>query len=373
MKALVLEENGKLVWREHELRRVDGWYRMRIAAAGICGSDLGRGFKGGAYHYPLVMGHEFSAVVEEAPKGGKYATGTLAAVYPLLPCGKCAACAKGWIQLCEHYDYFGSRRDGAFAEDLYVPESHILPVPDGVTAEEAAMTEPAAVAYHGTHGFDMTKGAKALVIGGGPIGLIAAQWLRIRGAGEVTVADIDQAKLEFAAKFGFGVVNTGDGAVGSPRPTDAGRAARPLAAADIPQYDVVIEACGLGVTRDMAVACCARKGVVSFIGNPADDWTFAKPIFSSVLRKELTMRGNWNSVPDPDWREVLAHAGKDLNLKDLVSARVPMAEGASAFKRILAHEGFHCKTLLVNDSGTARPPRTAETVSTALDAPDASA
>lgn len=333
MKALVLEENGKLVWREHELRRVDGWYRMRIAAAGICGSDLGRGFKGGAYHYPLVMGHEFSAMVEEAPKGGKYATVTLAAVYPLLSCGKCAACAKGWIQLCEHYDYFGSRRDGAFAEELYVPESHILPVPDGVTAEESAMTEPAAVAYHGTHGFDMEKGAKTLVIGGGPNGLIAAQWLRIRGAGEVTVADIDAAKLEFAEKLGFKAMDTGDGGQMS-------------AAQDA--FGVVIEACGLGVTRDMAVACCARKGVVSFIGNPADDWTFAKPLFSSVLRKELTMRGKWNSVPDPDWREVLAHAGKDLNLKDLITARVPMAEGAAAFARILARDAFHCKTLLVN-------------------------
>ena len=332
MKALVLEENGKLVWREHELRRVDGWYRMRIAAAGICGSDLGRGFKGGAYHYPLVMGHEFSAVVEEAPAGGKYAPGTLAAVCPLLPCGKCAACAKGWIQLCEHYDYFGSRRDGAFAEELYVPESHILPVPDGVTAEEAAMTEPAAVAYHGTHGFDMEKGAKALVIGGGPIGLIAAQWLRIRGAGEVTVADIDAAKLEFAAKFGFATMDTGSGGQ-----TAAARDA----------YGVVVEACGLGVTRSFAISCCARKGVVSFIGNPADDWTFAKPLFSSVLRKEMTLRGNWNSVPDPDWRAVLAHAGKDLNLKDLVTARVPMSEGAAAFKRILAREGFHCKTLLI--------------------------
>ena len=336
MKALVLEGNGKLVWREHELRRVDGWYRMRIAAAGICGSDLGRGFKGGAYHYPLVMGHEFSAVVEEAPAGGKYAPGTLAAVYPLLPCGKCAACAKGLIQLCEHYDYFGSRRDGAFAEELYVPESHIIPVPEGVTAEEAAMTEPAAVAYHGTHGFEMEKGAKALVIGGGPIGLIAAQWLRIRGSGEVTVADIDAAKLEFAAKLGFKTLDTGGGA-------ENGMGERPC------QYDVVVEACGVSATRDMAVACCARKGVVSFIGNPADDWTFAKPLFSSVLRKELTMRGNWNSVPDPDWREVLAHAGKDLDLKSLVTARVPMAEGAAAFKRILAHEDFHCKTLLVTN------------------------
>ena len=334
MKALVLEKDGKLAWREHELRVVEGWYRMRIAAAGICGSDLGRGFKGGAYHYPLVMGHEFSATVEEAPTGGKYAPGTLAAVYPLLPCGKCAACAKGFIQLCERYDYFGSRRDGTFAEELYVPESHIIPVPDGVTAEEAAMTEPAAVAYHGTHGFTLAQGASALVIGGGPIGLIAAQWLRIRGAGKIAVADIDPAKLEFARHFGFEAADTGGG----------GAEERAL-----PEYDVVIEACGVSATRTMAVARCARKGVVSFIGNPADDWTLPMALFSSVLRKELTARGNWNSVPDPDWREVLAHAGKDLNLKDLVTARVPMAEGAAAFRRILNHEGFHCKTLLVTN------------------------
>lgn len=331
MNALVLEENGKLVWRAHELRAVDGWYRMRIAAAGICGSDLGRGFNGGAYHYPLVMGHEFSAVVEEAPKGGKYVSGTLAAVYPLLPCGKCAACVKGFIQLCEHYDYFGSRRDGAFAEELYVPESHIIPVPDGVTPEEAAMTEPAAVAYHGTHGFPLEKGARAMVIGGGPIGLIAAQWLRIRGAGEIAVCDVDPAKLDFARRFGFEAEDTGE----------AGERA-------LPECDVVVEACGVSATRTMAVACCARKGVLSFIGNPANDWTLPKQLFSSVLRKELTMRGNWNSVPDPDWREVLAHAGKDLNLKDLVTARVPMADGAAAFARILNHECFHCKTLLIN-------------------------
>lgn len=327
MKALVLEENGRLVWREHELKEVPGWYRMRIACAGICGSDLGRGFKSGAYHYPLVMGHEFSAYVEEVPTGGKIAKGTLCAVYPLLPCGKCSACGKGYIQLCEHYDYFGSRRDGAFAEELFVPESHLLPVPEGVSAEEAAMTEPAAVACHGTHGFAMPEKASALVIGGGPIGLIAAQWLRIRGARKVSIADIDPAKLEFAAKFGFEAID-------SRRLGEYGDA-----------FEVVVEACGLGVTRDAAIACCARKGVVSFIGNPADDWTWEKKLFSSMLRKELSIRGNWNSLPDPDWREVLAHAGRDLNLKDLVTSIVKMEDGAAAFRKILNHEAFHCKTL----------------------------
>ena len=319
MKALVLESNGNLVWREHELKVVPGWRHLTIAAAGICGSDLGRGFKSGAYHYPLVMGHEFSARDDE---------GRLYAVYPLLPCGTCSACRKGYIQLCEHYDYFGSRRDGAFAEELYAPEDHLLPVPDGVTAEEAAMTEPAAVAYHGTHGFDLAKGARALVIGGGPIGLLAAEWLRIRGAGEVSVADIDREKLDFATRLGFTAIDSRD--LSSLK--DA--------------CDVVIEACGLGVTRDAAVMCTARKGILSFIGNPADDWLVMKPLFSSILRKELVLRSNWNSLPDPDWKEVLAHAGRDLDLKSLITTRVSLKDAPQAFERILKHEGFHCKTLI---------------------------
>lgn len=329
--ALVLEENAVLRWKEVSDAPVAGWYRMRVVAAGICGSDVARGFHGGAYHYPLVMGHEFSAVVEETPPGGNIAPGALVAVYPLLPCGKCPACEKGWIQLCEHYDYFGSRRDGAFAEELWVPESNLLPVPAGVTAEEAAMCEPAAVAHHGTHGFAMVPGARALVIGGGPIGLLAAQWLRIRGAHEVAVGDIDPAKLEFARKLGFAAVDTGSGGEN---------------AAEQNSYDVVVEACGLAATRELALRVCARKGVVSFIGNPADDWTLPKALFSSALRRELSVRFNWNSLPDPDWREVLAHAGKDLDLKSLVTARVPMREGTAAFTSILARDGFHCKTIL---------------------------
>ena len=331
--ALVLEENAVLSWKEVPDAPVTGWYRMRVTAAGICGSDIARGFRGGAYHYPLVMGHEFSAVVEEAPPGGRIAPGTLCAVYPLLPCGKCPACEKGWIQLCEHYDYFGSRRDGAFAEELWVPESNLLPVPEGVTAEEAAMCEPAAVAHHGTHGFAMERGARAFVIGGGPIGLIAAQWLRIRGAREVAVGDVDPAKLDFAKRLGFVAVDTGSNGENPP---------------ELNSYNVVIEACGLAATRELAVRLCARKGIVSFIGNPADDWTIPKALFSSALRREITMRFNWNSVPDPDWLDVLAHAGKDLDLKSLITAHVPMRDGGAAFDRILARDGFHCKTLLVN-------------------------
>ena len=333
MKALVLEENAKLVCREHELRAVEGWYKLKIAAAGICGSDLGRGFKSGAYHYPLVMGHEFSAVVEEAPSGGRFAPGTRVAVYPLLPCGQCAPCKKGYIQLCLKYDYFGSRRDGAFAQYLYAPESHLLPIPEGVSLEEAAMCEPAAVAYHGVSQHPVEPGRAALVIGGGPIGLIAAQWLRIKGCASVAVADIDPEKLAFAAKFGFEAIDS--------RKLDERAEA----------FDYVAECCGLAVTRMAAVRCCARKGHVFFVGNPADDWTLEKSFFSSILRREISFTGSWNSVPDPDWKAVLSHAGKDLDLKSLITTRSSLEDASAAFDRILKREGFHCKTLIFPNGG----------------------
>ena len=87
MKAAVLKGNGILKVEEVPLPEIRGWYKIRVAFAGICGSDLGRGFKNGAYHYPLIMGHEFSGVVEEVPENGKYPAGTRAAIYPLLPAG----------------------------------------------------------------------------------------------------------------------------------------------------------------------------------------------------------------------------------------------------------------------------------------------
>lgn len=327
MKACVLTENGVLEYKEMSVAEVPGWYRIKVAFAGICGSDIGRGFKNGAYHYPLIMGHEFSGVIDETPQGAHYAVGMKVAVYPLLPCGKCEACKQGFIQLCSHYDYFGSRRDGAFAQYLYVPEANIVPMPDGVSLEEAALSEPAAVARHAIYSSDVKAGAKALVIGGGPVGLLGAQWLRIRGCGEVTVADVSQQKLDFAVALGFKAINSAA-----------------LSECDS-AFDICVEACGLSVTRNTAVKCCSRRGHIFLIGNPSGNLEMEPKVYSSILRKELSMNGSWNSVPDPDWKEVLNHAGKDLNLKGLITDVQPLSKAADVFADILSGK-FYCKVLL---------------------------
>ena len=161
------------------------------------------------------------------------------------------------------------------------------------------------------------------------MGLLAAQWLRIRGCTEVTVADISPAKLEFAVRLGFQAVFSSE------------LKNRKNA------FEVCVEACGLSVTRNAAITCCARGGHVFLIGNPADTLEMERSVYSSILRKELSFSGSWNSSPEPDWRDVLAHAGKDLDLRTLITSIRPLREAAETFQELLSGNGVaSCKTLL---------------------------
>ena len=126
MKAVVLTETNKLVVEERPMptREADEVI-LRVRAAGICGSDVPRVFAGKVYHFPLVLGHEFAGEVVDAEDPALI--GTHAAVFPLLPCRKCAMCAEEEYPLCADYDYYGSRRDGAMEEYLAVKIWTLIP------------------------------------------------------------------------------------------------------------------------------------------------------------------------------------------------------------------------------------------------------
>jgi L-iditol 2-dehydrogenase len=93
---------------------------LQVRAAGICGSDIPRVFEKGTYHFPTIPGHEFAGVISAVNPGDESLLGKTVAVFPLIPCGKCAACQIGEYAQCADYDYYGSRRDGAFAEYIAV-------------------------------------------------------------------------------------------------------------------------------------------------------------------------------------------------------------------------------------------------------------
>src|SRR5690348_3428690 len=144
MRAVVLEAPNELTFREipEPAPFGDRPVLVRVGAVGVCGSDLLRFGRGTAYRYPLVLGHEFSAVVEQAPAGSRFTTGDKVAVFPLLANPNDPLTEIGEPALGHGYDYFGSRRDGGFSELLYVPERNLVSVPPSVPLLHAAMVEP---------------------------------------------------------------------------------------------------------------------------------------------------------------------------------------------------------------------------------------
>jgi len=355
MKALVLEADRTLRYVEDHPPpdAPDGRPAalIRIAACGICGSDIPRGFGGKAYHYPLVMGHEFSGTVEEPVPGGRFRRGDRVAVFPLLPKNTDTdpACLAGNHAQAAEYDYYGSRRDGAFAEYLRVPEWNLFPVPDQVNLLHASMTEPAAVALHGVRQLSIKAGDDAAVFGAGPIGNMTAQWLRIHGCGRVFVVDVEPRKLALAAATGFIPV---DAKAGDP-------VQQVLAATGGRGVRRSVEACGLPLTFLQALQACGTSGEVVFMGNIAGEFKIGEKDFSGILRKELTIRGTWNSKITPagsdDWTTVLKHLDRELVVAPLISDKLPLSDGPAIFRDLANRTNYHNKVVFNISPADNRP------------------
>ena len=150
MKAYVLQGVGQLEYKDVPLPDLKpGWVLVRTAAAGICQSDIPRIFQTGTYHFPTVPGHEFAGTVTDVyGEESRAWLGKRVGVFPLIPCRSCPSCANKLYEMCRHYDYLGSRRNGGFAEYAAVPVECLVELPDNVTFAEAAMLEPMAVAVH---------------------------------------------------------------------------------------------------------------------------------------------------------------------------------------------------------------------------------
>jgi len=341
MKALVLEQDKLLSYRDVPDPQCpgSGWVLIEVAYAGICNSDMYRGFGGGAYHYPLIMGHEFSGIVREAFPGSHFVPGDEVVAFPLIPCRRCTPCQTGDFAQCLDYDYIGSRRDGAFAQLVWAPEANIFRVPEGVGLKDASMTEPCAVALHGAGKLPIQPGQTAAVFGGGPIGNMAAQWIGIRGAHKVFVVDVDTQKLAIAAELGFVPIDPASG-----DPVERIRAATDGAGADH-----VVEAVGLPGTFLQSVQAAARSGHVVFMGNIRGEFVIGEKDFSSILRREITIHGTWNSriVPTErnEWTVVLSALGKDMRVAPLISHVADLADGAAIFSRVLSRKEFFNKVI----------------------------
>jgi len=357
MKACVLHGVGDLRCEEvADPTPGPGEVLVKVGACGVCGSDIPRVFSKGTYRFPTIPGHEFAGeVAAVGPDADEGLVGRRVAVFPLIPCRACPACAIGAFAQCEDYNYLGSRSDGAFAEYVCAPAWNAVPVPEGVSLEEAAMTEPAAVAVHALRRGDLGAGDTVLVFGAGPIGLLLGMWARTGGADKVLLVDVDAARLEFARKLGFeAVCNAADSDVldwvraMTKRPSADGRIGCGA--------DLVIEGSGSQAALEQCPQAARPFGRIVLMGNPAGTMALSQEAYWAVLRKELTVRGTWNSVFTADahneWRLALdAMASGRLAAGSLITHRVGLDGLWDALVMVRDGQEFSNKVMCVVESG----------------------
>ena len=184
----------------------------KVAAVGVCGTDIEvyRGtmtyFRMGILSYPWTSGHEWSGIVDTVGEGvTQLKPGDRVTSEVTVPCGRCEACRSGRPQMCWPRTEVGctGRYRGAFADYIRVPTHILYKVPDGVSLREAAMTEPAGVSLHGIDLMRIDPGERILVIGDGPIGVLAAQEAKAAGAAVVVLLGSRDFKMKAALETGI--------------------------------------------------------------------------------------------------------------------------------------------------------------------------
>jgi alcohol dehydrogenase len=324
MKALVFLGPDTVAFREEPNAAAcsAGDTVVRVDAAGICGSDLH------AYHGhdsrrvpPLILGHE---AVGRTPDGRRVV------VNPLIPCGRCARCAEGRTHLCPHRTMVGMQFPGCFAEAVAVPEANLIAVPAHASDIAAALTEPAACVLHALHLSARALArpvaeARALVIGGGAIGLLAALYLRAWGARGVRLAETGAGRRATVER------------AGAAEAFDP-RTAPPEAGA----FDLVFDAVGTAATRRMASVSVAPGGVLLHIGLQDNDGGFDA---RRITLQEVAVLGSY-CYTRADMVAALA-ALCDGSLGDLawVEER-PLADGAAAFAELASGRASAPKIVL---------------------------
>ena len=297
---------------------------IAVKSCGICGSDIPRVYTKGTYHFPTVIGHEFAGEVICDPLG-EY-KGRKVAVFPLLPCFSCNSCKEGNYATCENYDYYGSRRNGGMSEYIVVKRWNLLRVPESVSYNEAAMCEPVSVARHAICKLNIKVGDDLLISGAGPIGILAGQWAKSVGAGNVYYIDIDSRKIDLAKDFGFWEYQEGV------------------------RISCALEGTGFSNALSKCLAAVEPAGRMVLMGNPAGEMTLSQNTYWHILRKELTVYGTWNSSYNDrqnDWKESLkAMAEGKINVKPLITHTYPLDACNQAFEMMKNKSEFFCKVML---------------------------
>jgi len=342
MKALMLEEYNRFVYRDvpDPVMGSDD-VLIQVKAVGICGSDV-HGMDGstGRRIPPMIMGHEAAGVIVGTGEGvSDWHTGDRVTFDSTIYCGTCYFCRRGEINLCNNRRVLGVscedyRQNGAFAEYVAVPQHILYRLPDDLKFEQAAMVEALSIAFHAAARTPIQLDDSVVVVGVGMIGLLVIQSLRLAGCGTIIAADLDRARLDLALELGADVGLKSD-------ETDV--VAQVLACTEGRGADTAFEVVGMSSTLELATRSVRKGGALTLIGNLSPKTDF---LLQSVVTRELTLRGSCASRGEyPACLNMIARGAIDVGA--LISAVVPLAEGASWFDRLYQREPGLMKVVLV--------------------------
>lgn len=327
MRAIVIHE-AKDLRIEEQLEETPGpgQVAIRLAAGGVCGSDLHYYNHGGfgpvRLKQPMILGHEVSGHIDALGDGVEgLAVGDLVAVSPSRPCGTCRFCKEGLPNHCLNMRFYGSAMpfphiQGAFREHLVADASQCV-IASNLSAGEAAMAEPLSVTLHATRRAGEMLGKRVLVTGCGPIGALCILAARRAGAAEIVATDLENNALAYARAAGA------DSVINIAETPDA----MPAYEADKGYFDVLYECSGVASALAGGIAAMRPRGVVMQLGLGGD---MTVPMMA-ITSKELDLRGSFRFHEEFATAVSLMQSGL-IDVKPLISHTMSLDDAEAAFK-----------------------------------------
>jgi len=309
----------------------DGSAILKILSCAVCGYDV-RVYNEGhrKVHPPIILGHEICAEtihpISNLGNGNLISEGTRVAISPLVPCLKCYYCASERYNLCNNLQEIGSSVNGGFAEYIKIPLNNIIidgivPIPDNITNEEAALIEPLACCLNAHLRFNSSHTDRSIIIGDGPIGLIHLQISKLYGMQTIMIGKIDY-RMDQAKQLGADVVLLNSNIEDSVRSI--------MDSTNNIGANMIIVATSNPDALDLALRIASKDSIISlFAGMPKTKILSLAPNW--LHYNEISISGSFSSTPILMRKAISMVSESKINLKKIISYTYRLKDIEDAF------------------------------------------
>lgn len=338
MKSAIITDKKKIEIIERDIPKSDGKrVVIKVAYAGVCGSDLHYWNYGDSWAKGWIMGHEFTGYVEDPGERQDLKKGDRVVVLPSKACLECEFCREGNTTLCEAplTEAIGIGTPGAFSEYVMVRPHLPIKLEEHIAIDEATLIEPAAVGLYAVRKANMNDSDSILVIGGGIIGLMTAMWAKHSGIKQVTMVEPGDNRRKFAAGCDFI-----DDVIDS---KEEDFMEQIMAANDGAMYNVMFECVGIEATLNTYLGAIKSGGKIIMMGVPNEKIPFS---FNPFVTRNMQMIAShaWNFKDFRDALEALDEG--DINLKQFITDVKPLDEIQAVFENLTSGDTKDVKVLL---------------------------